>query len=233
MKGDAVVTLENVACRFRIRHKMLRFKYYEALKDVSLILRRGEALGVIGRNGAGKSTLLKLIAGIMQPDSGRVLLHGTPAIALLSLQLGFANELSGRYNAILGAMMLGYTKREAQARLARIIDFAELEQWIEEPLKTYSSGMRARLGFAVAMEMSPDVLLIDEVLGVGDAAFRKKSMAAMREKFQAGQTIVFVSHTAATVKQLCNRAVWIEEGVTRMEGDAAEVVDAYEAYMAG
>jgi lipopolysaccharide transport system ATP-binding protein len=231
MTGAALITLENVGCRYRSRQKMVRFKTYEALRDVSLTLYRGEALGIIGRNGAGKSTLLKLIAGILRPDSGKIIKHGSPAIALLTMQLGFANELSGRHNAIMGAMLLGYTKAEALARLDRIIAFAELEKWIDEPLKTYSSGMRARLGFAVAMEMSPDVLLVDEVLGVGDVAFRDKSMQAMREKFQADQTIVFVSHAAATVKQLCNRAVWIEDGVTRLEGDAAEVVDAYEWYV--
>ncbi len=231
MKGDLVVSLENVGCRFRIRQKLVRFKTYEALKDVSLSLYRGEALGVVGRNGVGKSTLLKIIAGILRPDSGRVVSYGNPSIALLTMQLGFSNELSGRYNAILGAMLLGYTKREALQRLDQIIAFAELEKWIDEPLKTYSAGMRARLGFAVAMEMSPDVLLIDEALGVGDASFREKSMRAMQEKFQSDQTIVFVSHMAASVKRLCSRAVWIEDGVTRMEGEATEVVDAYENYI--
>ena len=130
-------------------------------------------------------------------------------------------------------MLLGYTKREALSRLERIIAFAELEQWGDEQLKTYSSGMRARLGFAVAMEMCPDVLLIDEVLGVGDTAFREKSMAAMQAKFNSDQTIVFVSHSADMVKKLCRRAVWIEDGVTRMEGAVAEVVDAYERSMVG
>lgn len=231
MKGDLVVSLENVGCRFRIRQKLFRFKSYEALKDVSLSLYRGEALGVIGRNGVGKSTLLKIIAGILRPDNGRVVSYGNPSIALLTLQLGFSNELSGRYNAILGAMLLGYTKQEALLRLDQIIAFAELERWIDEPLKTYSAGMRARLGFAVAMEMSPDVLLIDEALGVGDAAFREKSMQAMQDKFNSDQTIVFVSHMAPSVKRLCNRAVWIENGVTRMEGEAAEVVDAYERFL--
>jgi len=231
MKSAPLIRLKNVGCRFKVRHKMMRFKSYEALKDVSFTLNRGEALGIIGRNGAGKSTLLKLIAGILQPDSGQVLLHGKPSIALLTLQLGFSSELSGRYNAVLGAMLLGYTKQEALAKLERIIEFAELKQWIEEPMKTYSSGMKARLGFAVAMEMSPDVLLIDEVLGVGDAAFRAKSMKAMKEKFQAEQTIAFVSHAGSTVKELCNRTVWIENGVTKMEGPTDEVVDAYEEYL--
>ena len=231
MKGDLVVSLENVGCRFRIRQQIIHFKTYEALKDVSLSLYRGEALGIVGRNGVGKSTLLKIIAGILRPNSGRIVTHGNPSIALLTMQLGFSNELSGRYNAILGAMLLGYTKQEALQRLDKIIAFAELEQWIDEPLKTYSAGMRARLGFAVAMEMSPDVLLIDEALGVGDASFREKSMKAMQEKFQSDQTIVFVSHMAGAVKRLCSRAVWIEDGVTRMEGEATEVVDAYENYI--
>ena len=233
MKGSPVVTLENVGCYYKTREKLLRFTTYKALKDVSFTLHRGDALGVIGRNGAGKSTLLRLIAGILLPDVGRVITHGSPKISLLTLQLGFANELSGRDNAILGAMLLGYSKKQALARLPQIIAFAELEEWIDQPLKTYSSGMRARLGFAVAMEMSPDVLLVDEVLGVGDVAFHKKSMQAMHEKFNANQTIVFVSHQASTVKQLCQRAVWIEDGLTRMEGDAAEVVDAYEEYLIG
>lgn len=233
MKGAPVITLENVGCYYKTRQRMLRFTTYKALKDVSFTLRRGEALGVIGRNGAGKSTLLKLIAGILLPDVGRVVVHGVPTISLLTMGLGFTNELSGRDNAILGAMLLGYSKKQALARLPQIIAFAELEKWIDQPLKTYSSGMRARLGFAVAMEMSPDVLLIDEALGVGDVSFRQKSMQAMHEKFNAEQTIVFVSHQASSVKQLCQRAVWIENGVTRMEGDAAEVVDAYEEYLAG
>jgi len=233
MKGNLVVSLENVGCRFHIRQKVARFKTYEALKNVSLSLYRGEALGIIGRNGAGKSTLLKLIAGILRPDIGKIVLHGSPSIALLNMQLGFSNELSGRHNAILRAMLLGYTKQEAIARLKNIIAFAELEKWIDEPLKTYSTGMRARLGFAVSMEMSPDVLLIDEALGVGDTAFYEKSMNAMLGKFQSGQTIVFVSHAAPSVKRLCNRAVWIEDGITRMEGDVAKVVDAYEQYLTG
>ena len=152
--------------------------------------------------------------------------------ALLSLQVGFDPELSGRINAILGGMFLGYKKKVVIAQLDKIIEFAELEDFIDMPVKSYSSGMRARLGFSVALEMNPDVLLIDEVLGVGDVEFRKKSMAVMKERLLSDQTIVLVSHSAGTVKELCNRAVWIEDGVSRMVGDSGEVVAAYEEYMA-
>ncbi len=202
-----------------------------ALKDVSFDLYPGDSLGVIGRNGAGKTTLLRLLGGIIRPDSGEIKNYGANT-ALLSLQVGFDPELSGRVNAILGGMFLGYTKKEVVAQLDKIIEFAELEDFIDLPVKSYSSGMRARLGFAVALEMNPDVLLIDEVLGVGDVEFRKKSMAVMKEKLLSNQTIVLVSHSAATVKSLCNRAVWIENGVSRMVGDSKEVVAAYEQYMA-
>ncbi len=232
MKDELITVLEDVGIRFRIRHKLFRFKTFDALKSINLSLYRGESLGVVGRNGAGKSTLLKLLAGILRPDSGQVTVYGSPSISLLTLQLGFSPDLSGRQNAILGALLLGYTKEEALDRLDKIIAFSELETWIDEPLGTYSSGMRARLGFAVAMELSPDILLIDEALGVGDAAFRNKSMRVMHEKFRSDQTIVFVSHAASSVKKLCNRAVWIEDGATRMEGDVAEVIDAYERFLA-
>ena len=233
MKRSPVIRLENVGCYYRTRQRMFLFTTHMALKNVSFTLRCGEALGVIGRNGAGKSTLLRLLAGILLPDDGQVITHGSPKISLLSLQLGFANELSGRDNAILGAMLLGYSKKEVLNRLSQIVAFAELEQWIDQPLKTYSSGMRARLGFAVANQMRPDVLLVDEVLGVGDVAFRQKSMQAMLEKFNTDQTIVFVSHQASMVKKLCQRAVWIEDGVSRMVGEVNEVVDAYEEYLVG
>jgi lipopolysaccharide transport system ATP-binding protein len=227
MIGDPLITLDHVACCYKVRHGRMRFKSYEALRDVSLRIHKGETIGLIGRNGAGKSTLLHLISGIILPDGGKVVFHEPASVSLLSLQLGFSPELSGRDNAIIGAMLLGYSKRESLARLDAITAFAELEDWIDEPLRTYSSGMRARLGFAVAMEMSPDVLLVDETLGVGDEAFRRKSAEAMKQKMKSGQTTVFVSHGLHDVQELCNRVVWIDKGLVKMVGSAGEVIPAY------
>jgi lipopolysaccharide transport system ATP-binding protein len=221
------ISLKNVGCSYRVRQGLMRRRIYEALKSVSFTLYRGETLGLIGRNGAGKSTLLRLIAGILLPDAGCIIVHQPGTFSLLTLQLGFSGDLSGRDNAIMGAMLMGYSRAQANDRLPNIIEFAELGSWINEPLKTYSSGMRARLGFAVAMETSPDVLLVDEVLGVGDEAFRNKSVKAMKEKMGSNQTVVFVSHQPQIIKDLCSRVVWIEEGVTRMEGPTGDVLDAY------
>lgn len=224
-----IISLENVGCTYSVRKGFLRVGKYEALNDVSFSINRGETIGIIGRNGAGKSTLLRLVAGVIQPDAGNVIRHTPVSISLLTLQLGFSTELTGRDNAILGAMFLGHSRKDALASLDGINDFAELGHWFEEPLKSYSSGMKARLGFAVAMEMSPDVLLVDEVLGVGDESFRKKSTAAMKEKMLSGQTVLFVSHNANTIRELCSSVVWIENGVTKMVGETKEVLAAYAA----
>lgn len=228
-----IIVAKKVGVQFRrcVRSFFNRAEF-TALKDVSFDLYSGDSLGVIGRNGAGKTTLLRLVGGIIRPDSGTIDNYGV-STALLSLQVGFDPELSGRVNAILSGMLLGYRKKDVIAQLDDIIQFSELENFIDLPVKSYSSGMCARLGFAVALEMNPDVLLIDEVLGVGDAEFREKSMAVMKEKLLSEQTIVFVSHDSNVVKSLCNRAVWIENGMSRMVGDSAEVVAAYEQYLAG
>ena len=231
MNTESIITFENVGCTYTVRKGFLRVGKYEALRDVSFSINRGETVGIVGRNGAGKSTLLRLVAGVIQPDSGNIIRHTPVSISLLTLQLGFSAELTGRDNAILGAMFLGYSRTAAITSLDAINEFAELGHWFDEPLKSYSSGMKARLGFAVAMEMSPDVLLVDEVLGVGDEAFRKKSTAAMKEKMRSGQTVLFVSHTAATIKELCTSVVWIENGVTRMAGGTDEVIAAYTEYI--
>ncbi len=201
---------------------------YWALKSVSFDLYQGETLGVIGRNGAGKSTLLRLIAGIIKPDRGEVISRGH-RISLLSLQLGFIPYLSGRENAILSGMLMGLDKRQMLEKMENIIEFAELGEFIDEPLDNYSSGMRARLGFSVAFQVDPDVLLIDEVLGVGDAEFSKKSSQVMREKIKSNKTAVFVSHNATMIRQLCDRVVWVDGGVSRMEGETDKVLAAYHA----
>lgn len=227
---EALISLRNVGCTYRVRKGLLRHWYYPALRDISFNLYRGETLGLIGRNGVGKSTLLQLIARIILPDSGEVIYHRPLSISLLTLQLGFAETLSGRDNVILSTMLMGYSRAFAKSRMRQIIEFAELERWIDEPLNTYSAGMRARLGFAIALEASPDILLVDEVMGVGDESFRRKSSARMKERMGSDQTVVFVSHSPASIRQLCNRVVWIEDGMTRQEGPTHEVVAAYHAW---
>lgn len=201
----------------------------EVFKHLSFDIIAGETLGIIGDNGSGKSTLLKLIAGIFSPINGRIIKQPGLSISLLSLQLGFFPELSGHDNAVMGAIFLGKTQKEALERLPDIIEFSQLGNWINEPLKTYSSGMRARLGFSVAMEICPDVLLVDEVLGVGDQSFRQKSLRAMKKKMTSGQTSVFVSHNLNEVAELCSRVCWLDKGQIRMLGETSTVVAAYQS----
>jgi lipopolysaccharide transport system ATP-binding protein len=229
-RADVLISVQNVGVRFKTGKSLFSRDTVEALRDVSFNLYRGDSLGVIGRNGAGKSTMLKLLGGIIKPDSGRVI-NNNATTSLLALQIGFDQELSGRVNAVLSGMLLGFRKHDVEDNLEKIIAFSELGDFIDRPVKSYSAGMRARLGFSVALEMNPEVLLVDEVLGVGDVEFRKKSMAVMKAKLVSEQTIVLVSHDARTVKTLCNRAVWIEDGITRMEGSAEDVVTAYEDFI--
>lgn len=221
------ISVRNVGCTFTVRKGFFSFKEYEALKNVSFDIYQGETLGIIGRNGAGKSTLLRLLSSIILPNSGSISRPEKLSVSLLSLQAGFDLELSGRMNAILSGMLLGFSKSAIEARLDGIAQYAELEAFFDSPLKTYSTGMRARLGFAVGMELSPDVLLVDEVLGVGDTEFRKKAVETMKSKMRSEQTVVFVSHDMHTVKTLCDRVVWVEDGVTRLEGAAEDVVATY------
>lgn len=227
MSGSPVISLRHAAVGYRCGRSLWRQDRYWALKDVSFDLHRGDVLGVVGKNGAGKSTLLKLLAGIILPDRGAVLKDGSIRASLLSLSLGFVPHLTGRENIILGGLLLGHRFAEIRRRMARIVDFSELGAFIDEPVKTYSSGMRARLGFSVAIEMEPDVLLIDEVLGVGDEDFRRKSSAAMMNRIGSGMTIVLATHNADLIRKICNRAVWIEHGESRLEGETATVLDAY------
>ncbi|WP_246155816.1 ABC transporter ATP-binding protein [Thiohalocapsa marina] len=196
------------------------------LKDISFDLHRGETLGVIGRNAAGKSTLLRVLAGIIRHDRGQFI-NRAQSISLLTLQTGFVPYLTGRQNAVLSGILLGLRRAEVEARMEAIIDFSELGTFIDQPLSAYSSGMRARLGFAVAYQVQPDILLIDETLGVGDAEFKEKSTQAMRERIRSDKTIVLVSHVPGMIRELCDRAIWIEEGVTRAVGNVDEVTQAY------
>lgn len=227
-KSTPLIELRNVGLCYRSNHIFYarRRGSFWALDDVSMSVYPGETLGVIGRNGAGKSTLLKTIAGILKPDRGDVHLRAA-RIALLSLQIGFVPHLTGRENIILSGLLLGFGRREIKQKMDEIIQFAELGEFIHQPIDTYSTGMRARLGFAIAFHTNPDVLLVDETLGVGDASFKKKSTLKMKERIQSNNTVVLVSHNAKLIGELCDRVVWIENGRSLMEGDAETVLEAY------
>jgi lipopolysaccharide transport system ATP-binding protein len=225
-----LISLRNIGVEYRQSRSLFRKRSYQALKDVSFDIYSGDSIGIIGRNGAGKSTLLRIISNVIDPDTGT---HENyqATTTLLSLQAGFDQELSGRTNAVLNGMLLGFSYADVMQKLDGIIEFAELGQFIDNPVKTYSTGMRARLGFSVAHTLSPDVLCIDEALGVGDVEFSKKSTKVVREKLLSNQTVVLVSHQAEVIQELCNRAVWIEDGVSRVVGTPEEVISAYEEYM--
>lgn len=208
-----------------------RVEHFEALHGISFEIKRGEIVGLVGRNGSGKSTLLRVLAGIFEPDSGSVDLHGS-TVSLLALGVGFLKELSGRENIYLSAMLLGFTKQEIDAQIDEIIAFSELGDFIEKPVRTYSSGMNSKLGFAITAILKTDIVLVDEVLSVGDAKFKKKSFNKMMELISdQSRTVVIVSHDAKTIRQLCSTVVWLHDGDIRMVGPAAEVMDAYSAFM--
>ena len=239
--NSAVVRLENVTQRFRVIHerpdslreffskfltRKVSYHDFDAVKDVSLEVPQGQMLGLVGRNGSGKSTLLKIIAGVFRPTTGRVHVEGSIA-PLIELGAGFHPELTGRENILLNGLLMGYSKDEIKAREQSIIDFSELEEFIDSPIKQYSSGMHTRLAFAVATEVNPQILILDEVLAVGDAAFQQKCFARIQNFRQAGKTILFVSHAMAVVVQYCDRAVLLEKGSIVADGDPAEVAEIY------
>ena len=224
--GDLVLRAEDVAVSYRKNAGLFKPKKFWALKDVSFDLFHGETLGVIGGNGAGKSTLLRLLAGIIAPDKGKIT-HDALNISLLGLNVGFISHLTGRNNAVLSGMLMGMRREEIEGKIDDIIEFAEIGEFIDEPVRSYSSGMRARLGFSVAIQADPDILLIDETLGVGDARFAKKSSKAMRQKIKSNKTIVLVSHSEKMVRRMCDRVVWIDKGVSRREGDTNSIMDEY------
>lgn len=202
-----------------------------ALRDISLDVDQGESLGIIGPNGAGKSTLLKVISGVIKPTEGMVNVRGKTA-PLIELAAGFDEELTGRENIFLNASILGFSKREIEGRFDRIVDFSELKDFIDSPLKHYSSGMIARLAFSVATEVDPDILIIDEVLAVGDAHFKQKSRERILEFKHKGIIILFVSHDMEQVKGLCNKALWLDHGSARMFGEPGKVIAQYEKEVA-
>lgn len=231
------IVVEDLYVRFRpyverkptLRRSLIRRRAPEeviALNHVSFTVNRGEALGVIGRNGAGKSTLLRCIAGTLRPNGGKAVVHGKTS-TLLQLGVGFISELTGRRNVYLGGLAAGLRKQEIDEKYEEIVAYAELEDAIDRPMKTYSSGMFARLAFSVAMNLDPEILLLDEIMAVGDASFAEKSMQAMQDLLDRAGTIVFVSHNLNSVEEFCDRVIWLDRGEIRAEGDASEVVEAY------
>jgi lipopolysaccharide transport system ATP-binding protein len=197
-----------------------------ALKEVSFKIKQGDVVGIIGRNGAGKSTLLKILSRITHPTSGRVRVNGRVA-SLLEVGTGFHEELTGRENIFLNGSILGMKRAEVERKMDQIVAFSGVERFLETPIKRYSSGMRLRLGFAVAAHLDPDVLIVDEVLAVGDAGFQKKCIGAMEDLQSSGRTVLFVSHNMAAVENLCARGIWIDNGQLRQDGAAHDVIEAY------
>lgn len=202
----------------------------EALKGVSFDVPHGSVLGIVGANGAGKSTLVRTIAGILPPTSGRVEVHGRVS-TLLSLGVGFNRNLTGRENVVLGGLAAGMSRDEVESRYQEIADFAELEDFMDVPMRTYSSGMYSRLAFAVAVHMDPDILIIDEALSTGDARFRHKSSERMKKLCAEDRTICLVSHALGSVKEMCNEAIWLHKGRLVMHGNPDEVVEGYTEFL--
>src|SRR5437764_3862589 len=224
--GRQFATLKSALLQRSILRDLKAGESFPALSDVSFTVPRGSTFGVIGRNGSGKSTALKLVAGITKPTSGSVRVQGRIS-ALIELGAGFHPEISGRENVFINGIMLGLSKREIQNRFDEIVDFAELREFIDAPVKTYSSGMYMRLGFAVAINVNPDVLLVDEVLAVGDEGFTHKCLDKFGEFKRRGKTILLVTHSLNMVERFCDEAVWIDSGRAMSHGDPKRVVGAY------
>jgi ABC-2 type transport system ATP-binding protein len=239
VSAEPAITVQGVSKRFRIYHernqtlkaslmrrRRANYEDFEALKGVSLECNEGETLGIIGGNGSGKSTLLKCITKILRPDAGFIEVRGR-ASTLLELGAGFHPELSGRENVYLNGSILGLTRKELDRKFDEIVAFAQLERFIDTAVKSYSSGMYVRLGFSVAIHVEPDVLLVDEVLAVGDESFQRRCTEKFFELRAAGKTIVLVSHSMASIRELCDRVAWLDSGVLRRLDKAGRVVDAY------
>jgi ABC-2 type transport system ATP-binding protein/lipopolysaccharide transport system ATP-binding protein len=242
--GEPLVGLEGVSVRYRVpRERINSFKEYAirrvqgmriqhdefwALREVSLTVYRGEIYGIVGRNGAGKSTLLKVVARVLRPTTGRVWVKGQVA-PLLDLGAGFHPELTGRENVFLNGTLLGRSRDEIAARLEDIAEFSELGDFMDAPLRTYSSGMAARLGFAVATAWKPEILILDEILAVGDQAFQRKCLGRMQAFVDEGTTILVTMHSGEMIRQICGRALWLDQGHVVALGSADEVVEAYKA----
>lgn len=236
-----MIEVDNVSMRFRLSDdrimslkefvtrkvsRKLTYSEFWALRDVSFTVKRGEVVGIIGHNGAGKSTILKVISGILKPISGQMTCRGN-IVPMLELGSGFDMDLTGRENIFLNGAVLGYSEKFLLSKYDEIVDFSQLGQFIDVPLRNYSSGMLMRLAFSVATVVNPEVLIVDEILSVGDEAFQKKSRARMLELMSGGTTVLFVSHDLGQIREMCDRVVWLEHGQVKLIGRAKEVCDAY------
>ena len=236
-----IIKAENVSMRFRLSADRitsmkeyvvrmltgrLQYKEFWALRNVSFSVEKGEVLGVIGHNGAGKSTLLKVISGILRPTEGSVTVQGN-IVPMLELGSGFDFDMTGRENIFLNGAILGYSKEFLTAKYQEIVDFSELGDFIDEPLRNYSSGMMMRLAFSIATVVEPEILIVDEILSVGDIAFQQKSENKMKSMIGGGTTVLYVSHSIQSVKSICTRVIWIDHGKMVMDGKPDEVVKAY------
>ena len=225
---DRKPTFKKMLVRLGRRERTVR--EIKAVRDVSFQIPHGTVLGIVGVNGAGKSTLMRTVAGILPPTSGKVEIHGRVS-TLLALGVGFNAELSGRDNVVLGGLAAGLSRKQLAEKYDEIAEFAELGDSMDLPMRTYSSGMYGRLAFSVAVNMEPDILLIDEALSVGDARFRRKSFEKMRELCSRASTILLVSHALGSIGVLCDQVIWMHEGQIAMRGDPSEVVDAYSRFL--
>lgn len=238
---EPIIEVSHVSMRFRIANDSvhsikeylvrrlqgrLRYRNFEALKDVSFSVEKGEIVGLIGHNGAGKSTLLKIISGILKPSEGSVVTRGN-CVPMLELGSGFDFDMTGRENIFLNGAILGYSEQFLLEKFTQIVDFSELEEFLDVPLRNYSSGMVTRLAFAIAAAVNPEILIVDEILGVGDMDFQKKSFARMQEMMKGGTTVLMVSHSISQVEQMCDRVIWIERGCVQQIGSARQVCQAY------
>jgi len=236
-----MIKAENVSVRYLISYDRIKsikeylvqlvkgnIKYEEfwALKDIDFKIEKGEVLGIIGHNGAGKSTLLKVISGILKPTEGKVTVGGT-VVPMLELGSGFDYDLTGRENIFLNGAILGYSEQFLKDKYDEIVEFSELGRFIEVPLRNYSSGMVMRLAFSIATVVNPDILIVDEILAVGDAAFQEKSKKRMLELMSGGTTVLFVSHSLEQIREMCDRVLWLEHGKVKMYGNTQSVCDAY------
>ena len=239
---DSIITVENVSMHFRMDKNHTtslkewvvsflkgkqQYEEFHALENVTFDVKRGEIFGVIGRNGAGKSTLLKVVSGIYKPTSGKAVSAGRIA-PMLELGSGFDQELSGHDNIFLNGAILGFTEDFLKQKYDEIVAFSELGEFIHQPIKTYSSGMMMRLAFSVATIVEPEILIVDEILAVGDASFQQKSRARMLELMQGGTTVLFVSHSMSQIREMCDRVLWLDHGTVKMIGETQQVCDAYE-----
>ena len=241
ISSQDVVHLENVCVRYRVptdrigtfkeylirtMKRQIQMRTFWAVNDISLNVRQGEVFGLIGDNGAGKSTLLKVVARVLRPTKGRVVVRGRVA-PLLEMGAGFHMELTGKENIFLNGALLGYSRGQMQEKYQQIVDFSELEQFIEAPIRTYSTGMYARLGFSVATAHEPDILIVDEILGVGDESFQQKCAERISQFRQNGTSILLVSHSMDSIQSMCQRAAWLDHGKLMAIGEPAEVIQAY------